>query len=381
MNRDDSLLLVLVDGLPYGSVSPRDTPFLASASARGPLEPGLGFSINIYPELFAGRQPDDLGYLNKWTIKPAEAYRHPPRLAGLAAGIADISRVWPLGSRALHKVWERAVGEKNLANIPFGMLHHFARNPSEEIFETTAYPTVFRDWDMKLLRSYLLPGRLGERDKTTVALAMEAMQSGDSLFVMLGDLDGLAHAHGLGERFDAHIQVIDGWIESLVGAFRERAGDSGHVVVLSDHGMARTDPGKAVALDLRACCGPIGRDTYVPFVDALMLRVWVRDPGLAAKLGDYLSQLECGSLLTPPERRYFGVTSPDFGDIIFLLKEGFAFYPSFFGAKYPRALHGYHPKLDSQHSYFGYWGPGDIVVPARALGVFPVLQGLAGSED
>jgi len=146
--------------------------------------------------------------------------------------------------------------------------------------------------------------------------------------------------------------------------------------VLSDHGMARTDPLKAVSLDLGACCGPIRCDTYVPFVDALMLRVWVRDPGLLANLIEYLSGLEYGSLLSETERRYFGVTSTEFGDAIFLLREGFAFYPSFFGARYPMALHGYHPKLDSQQSYFGYWGPSVIAPPNRAVGVFPVLRSL-----
>jgi hypothetical protein len=207
------------------------------------------------------------------------------------------------------------------------------------------------------------------------------VQFGGSLFVLLGDLDGIAHAQGLGKRFDTHIRLIDDWVATLVSAFQKHAGENGHVVVLSDHGMACTDRNRAVSLDLRACCGPIGFDRYVPFLDAVMLRVWVRDPNLQAGLVDYLSELECGSLLSEAERRYFGVTNREFGDAIFLLREGFAFYPSFFGAGYPKALHGYHPKLDSQQSYFGYWGSGQITLPTRALEVFPVLRSLAGSAE
>mgnify|MGYP001069544371 CR=1 FL=1 len=377
MKDDSRLLLILVDGLPYYKVSSDLAPFLASVRVRGPLEPGLGFSINIYPELFAGRQPDDLGYFNKWGLKRAEDFAQPRRIARLLAGVADVSRVSQLASRALHKLWEGAIGEKNLANIPFQLLPFYARNPSEEVLETDAYPTVFSIWGTRLLLSYKFPGRLGEKDNRTVEEALRAMGSGASLFVLLGDLDGIAHVHGLDARFDAHLRRLDVWVEELVRAFRQRHGSAAHVVVVSDHGMARTDPSKAVSLRLQRRFGHIRYDTYVPFWDALMLRIWVQDQGLLSDMLDYVSGFEFGRVLSEEDRQYFGVTKREFGDIIFLLKEGFAFYPSFFGARFPKALHGYDPKLDSQQAFFGYLGPSTLRPPHRAVEVFSLFQELA----
>lgn len=376
MKAGSKLLLVLVDGLPYWKVSSELTPFLASIPVQGPLEPGIGFSINIYPELFAGKQPDDLGYFNKWRLKQPEEYALPPWLARLAARMADLSRVSQLGSRALHKLWERISGEENLANVPFRLLHYYARNPAKEILKTDDYPTVFNMWDMKLLLSYEFPGRLGEKDGEAVSAALHAMQSDASLFVLLGDLDTTAHVYGLDERFDVQIRRLDVWVEELAEAFQRSHGSEAHIVVLSDHGMARTDPRKAVLLNLERRFGPICYDRYVPFVDALMLRVWVRDQKLLAGMADYLGGVGGGRILSEEERRYFGVLNPDFGDIIFLLEEGYAFYPSFFGARFPKAMHGYHPKLDSQQAYYGYIGTDSVQLPTRSLEVFSVFQTL-----
>ena len=379
MKANSRLLLILVDGLPYYKVSSDLAPFLASVGVRGPLEPGLGFSINIYPELFAGRQPDDLGYFNKWRFKRPEEYTQPLWSARLAARIADLSRVSHFASRGLHKLWEYAAGKENLANVPFRLLHLYAQNPGKEIFETDDYPTVFNMRGMEILLSYKFPGRLGEKDKETVDAGLSVMQSNSNLFVMLGDLDGIAHVHGLEDRFDAQIRRLDGWIEELVKAFRRYHGGDAHIVVLSDHGMARTDRNKAVPLNLERRFGPIRYNAYVPFVDALMLRVWAQDQKLLAEMVDYLDGLEYGNVLTDEERQYFGVVNREFGDIIFLLEEGFAFYPSFFGARFPKALHGYHPGLDSQQAYFGYLGPSVVQLPTRTVEAFLTFETLSNS--
>jgi len=379
MKASSKLLVILVDGLPYWKVSSSLTPFLASIPIHGPVEPGLGFSINIYPELFAGKRPDDLGYFNKWQLKEPEEYSVPQWSTRLAARIADLSRVSLLASRGVHKLYERLSGSERLANVPFRLLHYYTKNPSKEIFETSDYRTVFNMWQMKLLFVYEFPGKWGEgeKDRRTIDAALGMVESNESLFLLLGETDATAHIHGLGERFDAHLRRVDGWTERLADAFMHQHANNAHVVVVSDHGMARTNPDGAISLNLEREFGPISYDRYVPFVEALMLRVWTRDQGLRREIPDYLARLGRGHVLSYEERRYFGVLSPKFGDIIFLLDEGSAFYPSFFGARFPKALHGYHPKLDSQKAYFGYLGSSDVPVSTRSVEVFSVFQSLA----
>jgi hypothetical protein len=376
MTEDRALLLVLMDGLPYAKVSPGLAPFLASLPAQGPVEPGLGFSINIYAEMFAGRQPDDVGYFNKWRLKKPEEIVPPNWLSGALATLADVSRVSQLASRGLHKIWERLTGRGNLANIPFRLLPFFAPNPSDEVFETADYPTAFRDWSMHILRSPDFPGSLGIKDERTVEAALEAAASRRSVFVLLGDLDGIAHAHGMSDDFDNHIRRMDKWCRQLSDAFGALHGERAHVVFVSDHGMAPTDAREAVSVDLEKVFGPVSYEKYVPFVDALMLRVWVQDPALLPDIEGYLGGLSPGRVLSGEERRHYGVMNRAFGDVILLLDEGSAFFPSFFGARFPLALRGYDPRLDSQQAFFGYAGTEAVSPPSRAVQVYEVLKAL-----
>src|SRR5690606_28451955 len=64
-------LIVFIDGLRYDHAIERLT-FLSSARV-GSMIPAAGFSNNIYPEMFCGTNPDEIGFFNEWS--PAEPVR------------------------------------------------------------------------------------------------------------------------------------------------------------------------------------------------------------------------------------------------------------------------------------------------------------------
>jgi len=176
-----------------------------------------------------------------------------------------------------------------------------------------------------------------------------------SLFVPLPDLDGFGHLYGVdGQPYREHLAAIDDWIRQLSQAFLEQH-PAGHVFVVSDHGMANVTRG--VYLDIEEQVGHTTERTYLYFSDANLLRVWIFDQALHSVVRDYLVHFGHGRVLTDAERREYGLTSPRFGDFIYVLNEGLAFEPSTFARHIPKGMHGYHPETPSQQGVLVHLGP------------------------
>jgi hypothetical protein len=84
-------------------------------------------------------------------------------------------------------------------------------------------------------------------------------------------------------------------------------------------------------------------------------------------------------LVTAKERQTYGLTSPGFGDFIFVLDEGLAFAPSTFARHKPAGMHGYHPLAPGQQAVCIHFGPpwrGDL--PQRMTDVYHMLRSALG---
>ena len=86
-------LLVFIDGLPSAHMD-----ILADSgewSSRKSVTPGLGFSVNIKAEMFAGMSPDMAGYFNEWSYTHKGRYRRLQSIfwiSGLASQIYSLNR-------------------------------------------------------------------------------------------------------------------------------------------------------------------------------------------------------------------------------------------------------------------------------------------------
>lgn len=339
-------LVILVDGLPHWAVD-ENASFLADLGAK-PLRPSLGFSVNLYPHLLAGKTPDDLGFFNKWSLAPEERLRSPGPWKRAALRALDLSRANFTASRILHKALERLRVTAPTGNVPFRLLPYFELSPKREIFDDAPYENLFSfgDWE-KIIASYI-PRGWGRRDELAVEKARKAISAGAShVFLLLADVDAVAHARGVGGRFVEQIRQTDSWCRELTKLFLRRHGSDARVVVLSDHGMAATERSGGVNPRLEQRFGRASPDTFLYMVEAVMLRVWAWDESLERRIRESLGEGE-GWILSPEERAEFGITTPGFGHLIYLLPEGKVFFPNFFGGRFPRAVHGYHPKEDSQ---------------------------------
>ena len=138
---------------------------------------------------------------------------------------------------------------------------------------------------------------------------------------------------------------------------------------------------QSIHLDIERRVAPTSEKTYVYFSDANLLRVWVFNSQLRISIRMYLETLKCGQLVTDKERQTYGLTSPRFGDLIFVLDEGLAFEPSTFAHHKPAGMHGYHPLAPGQQAICVHYGERwRGAEPHRMRGVYDMLRGALSSQ-
>lgn len=342
-------LFVFIDGLPYDVV--QKTGFLADLCPyRYKVRPGFGYSVNIHAEMFCGRTPDEVGYLNEWAFDPEHS---PLRRLKLPAFLYNKQRRirLPLLDRGLHVVLRRLSPALAAQNVPFAYQHLFRRT-RHNVYRGFPYTPFFQEIEgLHLVLSETVPMKSGQRDEVSFQQAMDALGTADHLLVTFCDLDHFGHRYGVWTpEYMEWIGNLEEWITRLAEAFLRRHGD-GRLFVFSDHGMANVHRGVRVALE--PALGEAGLRTYAYFLDSTMLRLWVLgDGGILARAVALLDSLDCGTIVSEQERHDFGVTARAFGDLVFVLCEGHVFSPSFLGNALPQAMHGHHPGEPGQQTVF-----------------------------
>ena len=260
-----------------------------------------------------------------------------------------------------------------MPNIALRDLDKFAVAGEHILSPLFPKPTIFSQHPTLHVLAYREIASKGSRDEVLHRAALAALDEHGQLFVPFPDLDGLGHRHGVDSAaHNGHLACLDDWIADLTREFRRRH-PTGHIFVVSDHGMANVTAG--VHLELEQHCGPTGLSSYVYFSDATLLRVWIYNQSLRRPLTDFLGTLPHGHQLTVDEREHYGLTTPAFGDIILVLDEGYCFEPSTFARHIPKAMHGYHPERPSQWGVFAHEGPplrGRL--PEEMIEVYPLLS-------
>jgi hypothetical protein len=355
-------LIVFVDALPFVQLD--QLPRLAAWPWKGRLTPGFGYSINLHAELFAGLTPDDVGFFGEWALDPALApgrrYRH-------ALPLLDaVLRPYVLNRGLQAVLTHRYRPGRIMPNLPLARLADFSIHGEKVTAPAFPLPTLFTRFPA-LVRVEAGGLPKGERDAALVARALALVGAGArQVFLPLPDLDGIGHTdRTTGARWAAHLTRIDAWLDDLAGAFLARHPE-GDVLVVSDHGMADVHGG--VPFDIEVAVGRPGRERYMYFTDSTLVRVWVVDPALRRPVADFAAGVPHLKVVTDDERAAFGITNPAFGDIVAVLDEGWCFEPSTFARHIPRAMHGYHPEVASQHAVLAHRGahpPGGA--PVRTL--------------
>ena len=334
---NEDLVIVFVDALPYEAL-PLLVRSRRALSWHRPLQPGFGYSINVKSELFAGLVPDAVGFLNEWTYRPRSGagWVGAPRWLWRHVNRSRVVR------RGVTKVLSRLVKE-DLRNIPLPLLPAMVRTGANAYERGYERETLFSRHGVT---RYVYTEHGGD-DGAYRALrrAIESSPGPIRAFLAQCELDHVTHKYGKGTReYRAMIDRIDTRLAELWEVLRARG--AGRLCLVSDHGMANVE--RHVTFDIAEAIGGAG-ERYGYFVDATMARVWSDDESVLVSVQAWLvGQRLPGRVLSPEERSRWGISTPAFGQLVFLLDEGAMFVPNFFGDRPCKAMHGYWPSLSSQ---------------------------------
>lgn len=367
------ILIIFVDSFPYRYL--KQTKFMNSFANRYKITPSFGYSVNLHAELFAGLRPDDVGYFGEWNFAFQNGRSWRDKIIAKLSFIRALSPFW---DRGIHYALNRFLNYE-CANIPFHSLHLFSRTGKYPLRGNWEHKTIFDEFNFTTVVPDYLPLPLGQKDKYSYAKVLEAIDHGsEKIFVSLPDLDGTAHKFGTdSSQYKERIEWIDSHTEKLAERFLNRY-PQGRITILSDHGMANAKEGINFRLERRFGKPDLNKAVY--FYDDLYLRIWGQDSSLKRELVDFLQGTKSGYILTPEERAFWGLSNPKLGEIIFLLKEGYAFAPNYFGLHLHCAYHGYHPKLESQKGILLYSGSAIGHEPKYLIDVYNVLRKLIQAE-
>ncbi|MCP4360826.1 MAG: hypothetical protein GY796_22695 [Chloroflexi bacterium] len=370
------ILIIFIDSLPFVLLD--KTPFLNSILEKWGIEPGFGYSVNIHAELFAGLLPDDIGYFGEWMHDPP---RSPGwRYRALLPLMDTVLRPYILNRGLQHILTKRYSKGHPMPNIPLRHLDKFALEGEHIQSPNFPAPTLFTQFpEMKTLPYRGIGRPKGERDALLFAQGMAAIPDHPRLFVPLPDLDGFGHQYGIDRQsYLDHLTAVDNWCRQLSQSHQQKY-PQGHIFIVSDHGMVNVNQG--VYLDIEEKIGKASANTYLYFSDANLLRVWVFDGALRPAIQTYLEQYPHGQIVNEAERQNYGLTSPRFGDFIYVLAEKLAFQPSTFARNIPNGMHGYHAKAPHQAGIALHMGTAwPNAAPQRMKDVYGMMRdALAGA--
>lgn len=349
------LVILFVDALPADAFARVGA---GQWDVSAPMMPGLGYSLNVKAEMFAGLTPDELGVFNEY-----QRVNDRRKRSGAFLGFLD---KWPVLAWGVRRAVSR-VARVQLSNIPFAWQSEFARrgvNAYEPAFDRTSLFSTGQVFRV----GYSDLGRVDDRDAVVGDRLTRALGERHSvIFAAMPDLDRTLHQTGFSPQVERRLEFYTRIVEQVRSSATS-------LVLCSDHGMCAVED----HIDVNAIMSRFATDEMRWFIDSTMLRVWGGTAGRLDSLRQRLDELGVRTL-TAEDRQEYAVRNPAFGSLIAVAPIGSVFSPNFYGRSQSKAMHGYLPEDPSQWGGVAASGPvaevGRAVLssPCRPVGVYEFL--------
>jgi Type I phosphodiesterase / nucleotide pyrophosphatase len=335
-------LIFFVDALPFAVLSdPEVKSLLDEMAVYRPLAPSVGYSINIHQELFAGKAPDDVGYLGERSYIPL---KQKLPLLFVRRMVSWLRRFFPRLDRYSRPIWNKIL-QFNTQFIPLDQLDKFSASipyPLVKSEQSLFFDNV--NWEAAIADRTGLTGK--PADTQAFEMAKDAVLNTDkNIFVALLHIDALGHIYGnpSEEVKNASIEAIK-MFKTLVKSLDSK-GELGQAYLVSDHGMSNVTTVVDLSVEYKV---PGFGDKWMCYYDSIYLKLWCDEEINEFKQIQNVLKDVPGHFLSKLERQELGVTDSSFGDHIFVLDEGAAFAPNFFGRGVAKGYHGYTNYGDTQ---------------------------------
>ena len=351
MNRTLSLF-IMVDACGWEIV--KNDPFLREvAPHRRRLESVFGYSSTCVPSIVSGRWPDEH---RNWCYFVHDPVKSPFRFLRWLRWLPKAVTSRRVFRRWLTRIAKRKLGFQgyfDLYNIPFEHIDQFDFTEKKSPLQAggmNAGENIFDELKRRQIAHFVSdPDKTEEENRDALRRRIKAGDI-DFAFMYWAGLDGLLHRVGNDSpEISAKLRVYESWIKQLNELARDRY-DEVRLHVFSDHGMANCDE----HLDLKAVIEALplrfGRD-YAVVYDSTMARFWFFNEQARSQITAALGLVPQGRVLPEEELRRMRThfENCQFGELIFLVREGVLIVPSHMGERPIRAMHGYHP--EEPHSY------------------------------
>jgi len=347
--------LILVDAFSQVYFSNKYTPFLCSLAENGissALDPLFVFR-GIETTIFTGLWPS---VHNVWTeFKLAESTKNgkKDRLLQQIIKALEVLPTDDLRTKSRYFIERYLFKEfyRTLNLIPSTAMPYFETSQSKETVEKGSLGnlTTLFDAFRGIGVQYVLiePWIGGDKGVLKEAKKMIEFHSRYNFwYLKFNDLDHLGHKFGPEPAtFKNQLTKIDAYIEQVVNLLQKKR-HALKVLVLADHGMSKVYKTVNIWKDLRKLRSQLYED-YLVFADSTMLRFWFSTEQAVHEIYDFLQQIGVGHILSTREKEFLKMPfDPKYGEMIYVVDEGYLIHPSFFHSRSkPRGMHGYaYPK-------------------------------------
>ncbi len=369
---DRLVMVFLIDALGFeqagapGFLSVLDRP-------RSPVRSVLGYSSAALPTLLSGLYPEEHGMLSMYrrggsdgVFKQLDWWLRP--LASMT------KRQWTLRRWAARAVEQSGVtGYFSLYDVPLSLLSSFDLCQRKDIFAPGAFgrhrgladlmPRDARIWSWRVREADALAELGTELDRGTARF----------LFLYSAELDSTMHSHGpRSEATSALLARYDRVLTDLIEKAKRRYREV-RVFAFGDHGMAAVTGTHDLWTPLRRLGLAVPRELLF-FLDSTMARFWYGTKEARRKVEALLQSLDYGRVIPEDELRALRADFPraEYGQSIFLLKEGEILVPSYMSSGPVQGMHGYHP--DDPSMYTTLLTNAEVECPADLVGIHRILR-------
>ena len=330
-------LSIFIDALPFNEVEKNYSNWFEKEQIAE-LIPNIAYSSVLHWQLYCNKYPDERMRFVDWQKVPEKS----KMVRMVSTLLRPVDSIKPIAF-ILRKGFDRVLFRRNaLANVPFKFRNDFSEQ-SEYLFwdkrtyskedNFQGYHVISQDEGHISFDDFL-------KTASDVIISKEK-----NIFLCIGEIDHQGHMCARGEKYSKRIHVYMSEVKRLIEQYL-RINPQEEILIVSDHGMSTIY--NYVDFELEKHFGKQSKKTYIAYTDSCIMCVWSDNQQLKMRIQEYLSTRTEGHLLTNQERLHYKSTSKQFGDLIYILKEGNCFKTSWFGCsirKHPdgQGMHGFWP--------------------------------------
>lgn len=341
-------LSIFADALPFTEVENNYHDWFPDIQI-GELIPNIGYSSSLHWQLYCNKYPDDRGILLDWKKVPEKN----KLVRFLSTFLSPLDRT-DLPGLIVRKALDRKVFKRNVfANIPFKFRKEFSDCGKYLFWDKDTYgeEPIFAGYNVVSQDE----GHLSF-DATIEKYYKTLEEENPNIFLNTGFADALGHTIARGERYSAKLKPYMDIMHKVISDYLFRFPNE-EVLIISDHGMSTVK--HRVEYPFEALFGHQSEHSYIVYSDSCFICIWCYDKSIQTKIEQYLASKEEGHLMKNDEKKLYRATNPVFGDIIYVLREGYCCENSWFGkelkGRFKRnshrdgsGMHGFWPERSSR---------------------------------